>query len=143
MPSSSATRDPLKMFPPPTTTASSAPASAPNLPAPSKADLERVAGEASHHDVLPDLLDGLLQEVADGLVRLPDVGLRQQGSLRGPLLHPTLGDAASYVLGLVHLCDLLLDDLTLLLEFCGRDVLRGHGEGLRLCRGHVQRHVVR
>src|SRR3712207_5156517 len=122
MPSSSATRDPLKMFPPPTTTASSAPAStasstwlaveprlaesvpwpplparlspeslrttrftepssemaapsasAPNLPAPSKATLERVAGEASHHDVLPDLLDGLLQEVADGLVKLPDV----------------------------------------------------------------------
>src|SRR5918997_5417469 len=112
MPSSRATWDPLKMFPPPTTTASSAPAStasrtwlavesrlpgsmpyppfparlspeslrttrftepssemglavpsalAPDLSAPSKVALERVAGEAPHDDVLADSLDSVLQ----------------------------------------------------------------------------------
>src|SRR3712207_8477445 len=72
------------------------------LPAPSKAYLELVAGEAPHDDVLANLLDGLLQEISDGLLWLPDVGLGEQGLLGGPLLYAALDYAAPYVLGLAH-----------------------------------------
>src|SRR5215216_4943463 len=190
MPSSSATCDPRKMFPPPTTIASSAPAStasrtsvavdsrlpgsipypspparlspeslrttrftgpsseprpaapsvsASNLSALSKADLELVAREAPDDDVLSDLLDSLLQEIGDRLVRVLHVGLREQGLLGTPLLHATLDNAARYLLGLAHPRRLLLGDRTLLLEGVRRYILRRDAQ--RPHRGHVQRHV--
>src|SRR5215204_4871533 len=126
MPSARAADDPRKMFPPPTTTASSAPASTASItpattesrlaasmprsesparlspeslrttrltgpssesPAPSSSPvcladpstatpLELVVDEAPDHDVLAELLDGLLQQVPDHLVGFLDVGLR-------------------------------------------------------------------
>src|SRR5215217_1405593 len=119
------------------------PALLPGLSVSSKASLDRVAGEAPHHYVLSDLLDGLLQEVADGPVRVLDEGLREQGPLRDPLLHATLDDPARNLLGLAHLGYLLFYYPLLLLDLLCRDVLRRDGQRLRLRRGHLQRDVVR
>src|SRR5215218_1103026 len=188
MPSSSATCEPRKMLPPPTTTASSAPASTasrtpfavesrlsgsiPYPPSParlspesfsttrltgpsfespassfsalslagsSKVALKLVVDEAPDHDVLADLLDRLAQEISDRLVRLFDVGLREEGLLGDPFTHPAVDYLLRDILGLTHLGDLLLDHLPLFLYGSGRDVLsrdahRPHG-------GDVQRHV--
>src|SRR5829696_9735513 len=84
--------------------------------------------EAPDHDVIAHLL-----------VRLFDVGLREEGLLGDPFTHPALDDLLRDVLGLAQLGDLLLDNLPLFLYGRGRDVLwrdahRPHG-------GHVERHV--
>src|SRR5215218_303850 len=101
--------------------------------------LELVVDEAPDHDVLAELLDGLLQQVPDRLVGFLDVGLRGERLLGDPLLHPALDDFLGDLLGLAHLRDLLLDHLPLFLEGAGRDVLRRDAH-----RPHgrdVQRHV--
>src|SRR5215218_1481672 len=186
MPSARAADDPRKMFPPPTTTASSAPASTASItpattesrlaasiprsesparaspeilsttrftgpssesPAPSispagrvdpstAARLELVVDETPDHDVLADLLDGLLQQLAHGLIGLLDVGLGGERLLGDPLVHPALDDLLGDVVGLAHLGDLLLDHLPLLLDRAGRDVLGRHAHGPH--GGHVQ-----
>src|SRR5829696_8740404 len=86
--------------------------------------LELVVDEAPDHNVLADLLDGLLQEIAHRLVRLFDVRLSEQGLLRDPLPHPSLDYLLRDVLGLAHLGDLLLDHLALFFQRPGRDVFR-------------------
>src|SRR5829696_367417 len=97
--------------------------------------LELVVDETPDHDVLADLLDRLLQEIADRLVRLLDIRLREEGLLGDPFPHPALDYLLRDVLGLAHLGDLLLDHLPLFFQSPGRDVLwrdahRPHG-------GHV------
>src|SRR5215212_4845059 len=101
--------------------------------------LELVVDEAPDHDVLAELLDGLLQQVPDRLVGFLDVGLRGERLLGDPLLHPALDDFLGDLLGLAHPRDLLLDNLPLFLEGAGRDVLRRDAH-----RPHgrdMQRHV--
>src|SRR5215213_6133746 len=101
--------------------------------------LELVVDEAPDHNVLAELLDGLLQQVPDRLVGFLYVGLRGERLLGAPLLHPALDDFLSDLLGLAHLRDLLLDHLPLFLEGAGQDVLRRDAH-----RPHgrdMQRHV--
>src|SRR5919107_778533 len=88
--------------------------------------LEFVVDEAPNHDVLADLLDGLLQEIADRLVRLLDIGLCEEGLFGDPFSHPALDYLLGDVLRLAHLGDLLFDHLPLLFQSPGRDVLRRH-----------------
>src|SRR3712207_2244801 len=86
------------------------PSDAPILAESSIVFLELVPDEAPDNDVLADPLNRVLQEVADRLVRLLDVGLGQQGLLGLPLAHPALDYLGLDVLGLAHLGDLLVHD---------------------------------
>src|ERR671933_2556319 len=178
MPSASATCEPRKMFPPPTTMASSAPSSSASMtwlavpsrltgsmpypPSPARLSpeslsttrltgpnlgsmgavfsphtgvassklraysrrLELVTDEPTDDDVLADLLDRLLKEVAHALVRLPDIVLSEEGLFLDELIYPALDDPFDYVLRLAGLSSLLLGDRTLLCKHLLRDILR-------------------
>src|SRR5829696_8018807 len=115
------------------------PSGAPILAESSIALLELVPDDAPDNDVLADPLDRVLQEVADRLVRLLDVGLGEERLLGLPLAYPALDDLGLDLLRLAHLGDLLVHDRPLLLARLGRDVLGGHHQ--RLHGGYVERHV--
>src|SRR5918997_887151 len=101
--------------------------------------LKLVVNEAPDDYVLAEPLDRVLQEVPDGLVRVFDVLLGEEGPLFDELVHPALNDLGLDVLGLARVHGLLLGYGTLLFDSLLGYALLGDRQRVHGC--DVQRHV--